>query len=79
MKHTLYPLARKGSMAEIVKARLLGAEIDTHISITLDVIDLDTSSHDILHTRSDQLLGATRILLGSGRLSDTRCRESPSA
>ena len=34
LKHKLYPLARKGSMAEIAKARLLGAEIDTHISIT---------------------------------------------
>ena len=42
LKHKLYPLARKGSMAEIAKARLLGAEIDTHISITLDAIDLDT-------------------------------------
>ena len=50
LKRKLYPLARKGSMAEIAKARLLGAEIDTHISITLDAIDLDTSSNDILHT-----------------------------
>ena len=41
LKHKLYPLARKGSMAEIAKARLLGAAIDTHISITLDAIDLD--------------------------------------
>jgi len=57
-------------MAEIAKARLLGAEIDTHIFITLDAIDLDTSSHDILHTRSDQLLGATRILLASWRLRE---------
>ena len=66
MKHKLYPLARKGSMAEIAKARLLGAKIDTHISIILDAINLDTSSHDILHTRSDQLLVTTRILLASG-------------
>jgi len=50
LKHKLYPLARKGSMAEVAKARLLGAELDTHISITLDAIDLDTSSNDILHT-----------------------------
>ena len=56
--------------AEIAKTRLLGAEIDTHISITLEVIDLDTSSHDILHTRSDQLLVATRRLLASGRLRE---------
>jgi len=70
LKHKISPLARKGSMAEIAKALLLGAEIDTHISITLDAIDLDTSSHNILHTRSDQLLGATRILLASGRLSE---------
>jgi len=70
LKRKLYPLARKGSMAEIAKARLLGAELDTHISITLDAIDLDTSSHDIFHTRNDQLLGATRILLASGRLSE---------
>jgi len=70
LKHKLYPLARKGSMEEIAKARLLGAEIDTRISITLDDIDLDTSSHDILHTRSDQLLVATRSLLASGRLSE---------
>jgi len=68
LKHKLYPLARKGSMAEIARARLLGAEIDTHISITLDAIDLDTSSHDILNTRSDQLLVATRSLLALGRL-----------
>ena len=78
MKHKLYPLARKGSMAENAKARLLGAEIDTHISITLDAIDLDTSSHDILHTRSDQLLGATRILLASGRLRDSGRLPDPS-
>jgi len=51
LKHKLYLLARKGSMAEIAKARLLGAEIDTHISVTLDAIDLETSSHDILDTR----------------------------
>jgi len=70
LKHKLYPLARKGSMTEIAKARLLGAEIDTHISITLDAIDLDTSSHDILHTRSDQLRVATRSLLASGSLSE---------
>ena len=44
LKRKLYPLARKGSMAEIAKARLLGAEIDTRVSITLDAIDLDTSS-----------------------------------
>jgi len=36
----------------------------------VDAIDLDTSSHDILHTRSDQLLGATRILLASERLRE---------
>jgi len=70
LKHKLYPLARKGSMVEIAKARLLGAEIDTYISITLDAIDLDTSSHDILHTCSDQLLVATRSLLPSGSLSE---------
>ena len=70
LKHKLDPLACKGSMAEIAKARLLEAEIDSHISITLDAIDLDTSSHDILHTRSDQLLVATRSLLASGRLSE---------
>ena len=70
LKHKLYPLARKGSMAEIAKARLLGAEIDTHISITLDAIDRDTSSHDILHTGSDQMLVATRSLLASGRPSE---------
>ena len=64
LKHKLFPLAHKGSMAEIANARLLGAEIDTHISITLDAFDLDTSSHDILHTHSDQLLGATPLGLG---------------
>jgi len=42
LKHKLYPLARIGSMAEIVKARLLGAEIDTHISITST---LSTQTH----------------------------------
>jgi len=57
-------------MVEIAKARLLGAEIHTHISITLDAINLDTSSYDIYHTRSDQLLGATRILLASWRLRE---------
>ena len=57
-------------MAEIAKARQLGAEIDTHVSITRDAINLDTSSHDIFHTRSDQLLVATHSLLASGRLSE---------
>jgi len=70
LKHKLYPLARKGSMEEIAKARLLGVEINTNILITLDAIDLDTSSHDILHTYSDQLLVATCSLLSSERLSE---------
>ena len=74
LKHKLYPLARKGSMAEIAKARLLGAEIDTRISITLDAIDLDTSSHDILRLTLDE-----RQSIGQKRTGRRAKQQHPSA
>jgi hypothetical protein len=74
LKAKLYKEASVGSLKEIVKAQLLWAETDSHVSETLDALNQGIPTHHFLRTRSDQLQVATRILVASGRLSEHFCQ-----